>query len=236
MAAVLACGPRAALSHLSAALLWGLWKGNERKIEISIEGRRAVRQPGVVIRRRTGLRDVDFARNQGLPVTSPICTLIDIAPLLGDAMLDRAINHADRLELVDPDGLRAVITEAPPRRGIGRLRRLLDQQTFTLTDSTLERLFLPLAASADLPRPLTQQTVNGFRVDFFWPGLGLVVETDGLRYHRTPAEQARDRLRDQAHTAAGLTPLRFTHAQVRYEAEYVTATLARTGTRLRLKP
>jgi very-short-patch-repair endonuclease len=72
---------------------------------------------------------------------------------------------------------------------------------------------------------LTQQYVNGFRVDFFWPDLGLVVETDSLRYHRTPAQQARDRLRDQIHMASGLTPLRFTHAQIWYEPTHVEQTL-----------
>ncbi|HWN73114.1 MAG TPA: DUF559 domain-containing protein, partial [Solirubrobacterales bacterium] len=75
----------------------------------------------------------------------------------------------------------------------------------------------------------TGQWVNEFEVDFYWPDLGLVVETDGLRYHRTPAEQARDRLRDQAHTAAGLTPLRFTHEQVRYEPEHVLTVLRATA-------
>jgi very-short-patch-repair endonuclease len=78
---------------------------------------------------------------------------------------------------------------------------------------------------AGLPRPETREWVNAFEVDFYWPGLGLVVETDGLRYHRTPAQQARDRRRDQTHTAAGLTTLRFTHAQVRYEPDYVASTL-----------
>jgi very-short-patch-repair endonuclease len=68
--------------------------------------------------------------------------------------------------------------------------------------------------------------VNGFKVDFYWPELDLVVETDGLRYHRTAAQQATDRLRDQAPSATGLTPLRFTHAQVAFEAEWVRATLA----------
>jgi very-short-patch-repair endonuclease len=75
--------------------------------------------------------------------------------------------------------------------------------------------------------------VNGFRVDFYWPDLGLVVETDGLRYQRTPAEQALERLKDQIHTAAGLTPLRFTRAQVRYEPAYVRAVLAAVARRLR---
>jgi very-short-patch-repair endonuclease len=75
--------------------------------------------------------------------------------------------------------------------------------------------------------------VNEFRVDFYWPELGLVVETDGLRYHRTPAQQARDRERDQAHLAAGRTPLRFTHAQVRFEPDRVRATLGSVTRRLR---
>ena len=79
------------------------------------------------------------------------------------------------------------------------LRRMLDRRTFTLTDSHLERLMLPLIRRAGLGRPETGCLVNGFRVDFYWPDLGLVVETDGLRYHRTPAQQTRDRLRDQAH-------------------------------------
>ena len=80
---------------------------------------------------------------------------------------------------------------------------------------------------------MTQVWVNGFKVDFYWPELGLVVETDGLRYHRTPAEQAADRLRDQTHTAAGLTPLRFTRAQVRYEPAHVEAVLDKVARRLR---
>jgi very-short-patch-repair endonuclease len=109
---------------------------------------------------------------------------------------------------------------------------LLDLQTFTITDSELERRFLRLARAAGLPTPETQAWVNGFRVDFHWPRLGLVVETDGLRYHRTPAQQARDRLRDQAHTAAGLTALRFAGVQVRFEADQVQATLVAVAKRL----
>jgi very-short-patch-repair endonuclease len=113
----------------------------------------------------------------------------------------------------------------PPRPGLAKLRQTLDRRTFTLTDSELERLFLPLARRAGLPPPQTQARVNGFRVDFYWPELGLVVETDGLRYHRTPTQQAKDRVRDQKHIAAGLIPLRFTHAQIRVEKAHVHATL-----------
>lgn len=91
---------------------------------------------------------------------------------------------------------------------------------------------MPVASGAGLSRPLTGRYLHGFKVDFYWPGLGLVVETDGLRYHRTAAQQARDRKRDQAQAAAGLTPLRFTHAQVRFDASYVRATLAAVAQRL----
>jgi very-short-patch-repair endonuclease len=119
------------------------------------------------------------------------------------------------------------------RRGVAILRDTLDRRTFVLTDSELERRFLPIARRAGLPKPETQMMVNGFRVDFYWPELGLVVETDGLRYHRTPTQQAADRVRDQAHAAAGLTPLRFTHAQIAYEPGQVRETLGAVSGRLR---
>ena len=79
---------------------------------------------------------------------------------------------------------------------------------------------------------MTGRYVNGFKVDFCWPELGLIVETDGLRYHRTPAQQATDRRRDQAHAAAGLTVLRFTHAQVAFDPGHVKSTLAAVARRL----
>jgi very-short-patch-repair endonuclease len=156
-----------------------------------------------------------------------------MAPRLSEVDLERAINRADKLELITPERLRAELDEMPRVPGIARVRGLLDRWTFTLTDSELEQLFIPIALRARLPMPLTQQRVNGFRVDFYWPDLGLVVETDGLRYHRTPAAQARDRRRDQVNAAFGLTPLRFTHAQIRYAPAEVERTLALVARRLR---
>ncbi len=170
--------------------------------------------------------------HEGIPVTSPIRTLIDLATSLSRAALERAVNEADKRDLTTPEKLRAALETYTGEAGVARLRALLDRHTFRLSDSDLERRFRPLARSAGLPTPLTKQRVNGFEVDFFWPDLGLVVETDGLRYHRTPAEQARDRLRDQAHAAAGLTPLRFTHEQVRFEGDYVRVTLTAVVRRL----
>jgi very-short-patch-repair endonuclease len=164
--------------------------------------------------------------HKGIPVTSPICTLVDIAACADMDELEAAIGEADKRDLVHPEELRASLDGVIPRPGVGALRKVLDRRTFRLTDSALERRFLPLVRAAGLSAPQTGARVNGFKVDFYWPDLGLVVETDGLRYHRTPTQQARDRLRDQTHSAAGLTPLRFTHAQVRFEPDRVQATLA----------
>jgi very-short-patch-repair endonuclease len=120
----------------------------------------------------------------------------------------------------------------PRRAGRKPLRETIDRRTFRFTRSGLERAFIPLALSAGLSRPETRVMVNGFEVDFFWPDLGLVVETDSLTYHRTAQAQAKDRLRDQAHIAAGLTPLRLTHSQIRYEPGYVRAMLTTVARRL----
>jgi very-short-patch-repair endonuclease len=158
-------------------------------------------------------------------VTAPGRTLIDLATLLKPNRLEEAVNEADKLGLIDPELLRRLVNERARIAGVPALRSVLDRRTFQLTDSELERRFLRLVRRAGLPPPRTRQRVNGYRVDFHWPEVGLVVETDGLRYHRTPGQQAKDRIRDQAHTAAGLTPVRFTHAQVRYEPEHVVATL-----------
>lgn len=163
-------------------------------------------------------------------MTDVVSTLVDLASCLPGGRLERAVNEADRLDLVDPELLRAEVEPLPRRPGLARLRAMLDRHTFT--DSGLEKRFLELAQAVGLPSPETQAEVNGFRVDFFWRELGLVVETDGLRYHRTPAQQAKDRRRDQAHAAAGLTAIRFAEAQIRNEPERVQATLAAVAGRL----
>lgn len=232
-AAVLSCGPGAALSHGSAASLWGLRALGLRDIEVSVPipgGRGPI---GVTVHRRATLAADDVTRHDGIPVTTPICTLIDIAVRLEPDKLEAAVNEADKRDLTDPERLRAALDSTPRRPGVKPLRTLLDRRTFTLTDSELERRFLPLARKAGLVAPQTGLYVNGYKVDFYWPDLGLVVETDGLRYHRTPAQQAQDRVRDQTHTAAGVTPLRFTRAQVMFTPGHVCTTLAAVARRLR---
>jgi very-short-patch-repair endonuclease len=232
MAAVLACGDGSVLSHGSAAALWRIGRERRGLVEVSVLGTVPRRRKGLLVHRRTRLKAPDIGVHEGVPVTSPVQSLIDLAAQLGRRATERAVNEADIRELVDPPTLRAALDRHPGEPGVDILRTLLDRRTFRFTRTELERWFIPLAAEAGLPVPLTAQWVNGFEVDFYWPGLGLVVETDGLRYHRTPAEQARDRVRDQTHTAAGLSQLRFTHEQIRYEPDYVRSILRRTVDRI----
>lgn len=231
MAAVIACGAGAVLSHSSAAALWRMGPEKSGLVELSLPSLSRRCRPGLRIHQRPALKALDVTAEYGIPVTTPIQTLIDMTLRLDRPGIERMINEADKYNLAHPPGIRRALDERPGEPGVAQLRQILDRRTFRLTKEELERRFLPLAAKAGLPVPLTGQSVNEFEVDFFWPDLGLVVETDGLRYHRTPAEQARDRLRDQAHTAAGLTQLRFTHEQVRYEPDYVQRILAQTASR-----
>jgi len=228
MTAVLACGEGAALSHRSAAALWRIGREAQARVDVSIRRRCKHRRPGIRAMSRPSLRDQDFTIREGIPVTSPTRTFLDLATELGAKALERAINEADKRDVIDPETLRAALGEHRGEPGVRPLRGLLDLHTFRLSDSELEVLFRPLAAAAGLPPPMTKATVNGFEVDFYWPDLGLVVETDGLKYHRTPISQTQDRLRDQTHTAAGLTQLRFSHRQVRYERRYVRRVLEQT--------
>jgi very-short-patch-repair endonuclease len=231
MAAVLGCGPEAVLSHESAAALWGI-RPAASGLEVSVVTGANRRPEGITVHRRPSLRPGEVTTHRGIPVTSPTRTLIDIAVRLDREQLEAAINQADKLDLCDPEELRSALDEAVGQPGVRVLRTILDRRTFTLTDSELERRFLRIVHALRLPKPETGVRVNGFKVDFYWRDLGLVVETDGLRFHRTPAQQGRDRVRDQVHTAAGLTSLRFTRAQVRFEHGYVGDTLAAVVRRL----
>lgn len=233
IAAVLSCGDQALLSHRSAAALWGIlrpFRGVD--VEVVVPRGRIRRRPGILVRQRgdtaSTLRAVD-----GIPVTDVLTTLVDLATCVSDALLLRAINQADHLDLIDAHELRSAIDSVPRRSGLVRLRSLLDEQGSGSADTLLELRFLRVVHAAGLPAPQLQAKVKGYRVDFHWPDLGLVVETDGPRDHRTPAQQSRDRKRDQTHAAAGLTALRFTEAQVRHEPERVQATLSAVAGRLR---
>jgi very-short-patch-repair endonuclease len=229
MAAVLSCGPRALLSHRGAAALWGLARATAG-IDIVVPVEVCRRRPGIKVHRRVELGPEVRRVVDGIPVTDPVTTLVDFAACAPEWQVEKAINEADRLDRVDPEALRAALGALPPRPGMACMRRLLGGGV--LTDTGLERKFLRLARAAGLPQPETQAQVNGYRVDFYWPDLGLIVEADGWRYHRTPGAQASDRRRDQAHMRAGLTALRFGESQIRHEPQRVKTTLSAVAARL----
>jgi hypothetical protein len=232
MTALLACGDSSLLSHRSAAALWRIGVEPEGTVDITVTRASRPRRRGVRARTRPSLPAADLTTHRRIPVTTPVRTLIDLATELAPNHLERAVNEADKRDLVDPDALRAALDHRRGEPGIRLLRTVLDKHTFRLSDTDLELLFRPIADAAGLPVPLTKHWVNDFEVDFFWPDLGLVVETDGWRYHRTPAAQTRDARRFQAHVASGLTALRFSHWQVKYEAAHVRRILERTRTHL----
>ena len=178
LAAVLACGDAAWLSGADAAALLEIRADRRRPwVEVTIRGPNRRRRPGILVHRTTTLTDRDVTVVDSIPVTGVVRTLIDIAPRLTLRQLERAVNDADGLGLIDPDSLRRELERAPRTHGAALLRRLLDRRTFSRTRSGLERDFLKIALRAGLPKPLTLQVVNGYEVDFYWPQLGLVVET-----------------------------------------------------------
>ena len=161
----------------------------------------------------------------GIPLTSPARTLVDLARARDRDRLEAAIGEADKRGVITPEALRGTLGDFPGVHGAGFLRHVLDRRTFVLTHTQLERYFLPIARRVGLGKPEGQQWINGYRVDFHWPDLRLIIETDGLTYHRTPAQQAKDLVRTNKHFTTGCWPLRFTHEQVRYEPAYVEQAL-----------
>ncbi len=136
MAAVLACGQGAVLSHRSAAELWGLGAGGS--VEVTVPPGRSPKRPGIRVHRR----ELDRAHVipwYEIPVTTPVRTLVDMASHLPRDHLERAVNEADRLDLIDPEALREALDGFVWQPGVGKLRTLLDRRTFTFTDSALER-------------------------------------------------------------------------------------------------
>jgi very-short-patch-repair endonuclease len=223
MAATLACGPDARLSHGSAAELWRIRRETSGPVDVSVPRTTLHQLDGIRLHRRAGHGVTLIVK--GIPVGDPVSVLIDLATCLPDDEVEDAVNEADRLDLVRTYRLRSALDDEPRRPGLGRLKRILDAQTFSRAQNALERRFLAIVRDAGLPAPDTQRRLERYRVDFFWPELGFVVETDSLRHHRTAAEQEVDLRRDQAHARAGLRTLRFTHSQVFHRPEHVRAVL-----------
>ena len=227
MAAVLAGGPGAVLSHASAAALWGIRPTSATRIDVTVRsaGGRAKR-PGLRIHRTPTLRADEITEEQAIRVTTPARTLLDLAATLPRRALERALDEAEIHELYDLASLDAMARTHAGERGARHLRRALDEDGDpTLTDSELEELMLALCEEHGLERPEPQAWVAGLRVDFLFAASRLVVETDGYRYHRTRRAFERDRERDAILARAGYRTLRFTHRQLTREPAMVAATL-----------
>lgn len=221
VAAVLAYGEHAAVSHAHAAELLGVGPEASGPIEISLPGK-AGSHPGI---RRHQRKALQTTKRHRIRVTTVTQTLVDMASRLDRDGIEAMIGQADQRRLTNPEKLRKQLDRMPRQPGLGLLKRTLDRRAFVMTHSETERRFVPLAFAAGFPKPLTQRYVGTNRVDFIWPQLNLVVEVDGLTYHRTAAQQAKDIVRAHEAASRGLITHRFTHEHVRYEPDYVVRTL-----------
>jgi len=156
MAAVLACGEGATLSHRSAAALWAIGREKPGLIDISLMRRTRLQRAGLRVRARPTLAGGDVVRQNGIPVTTVARTVVDLASEVGPTTVERAINEADKHGLIDPETLRVKLNDYAGEPGVQLLRRLLDRHTFRLSDSDLEIVFRPIAASAALARVLAR--------------------------------------------------------------------------------
>jgi very-short-patch-repair endonuclease len=218
LAAVLACGPGAVLSHTAAAALWDLRASGSARIDVTVPSATTRRGPRGVAVHRTR-RPIESTIHDAIPVTTPMRTLADLADTATDRVLERALEQAEVLRLLDVAAIDAVAEAHPGRRGPARVRRLVRcYEPAPLTRSDLEDAFLALCRRHHLPRPAVNRRVQGMEVDFSWPAHRLVAEVDGFRYHGTRAAFERDRVRDATLTAAGWRVVRFTDRQVRRAA------------------
>ena len=224
LGAVLALGPTAVLSHRSAAALWEVRPTASTRVEVTVPGRARRRRDGLVIHLTRVLPEAHRTVRDGTPVTTVARTLVDLADVLATGGLRRAIERAERQELLDMAALHDVIERCQGRRGLRRLVPLLaGYEPAPPVRSELERLFLELCEAHELPRPLVNAVVAGYEVDASWPQARVAVELDGDAYHRTKADRRRDRARDLALSLAGYVVLRFDFWQVSGQGDAVAA-------------
>jgi hypothetical protein len=222
MAAVLACGPDAVLSHRSAAVLWGLLEGSPTRVDVIVPRQRGGRD-GVRLHTNTLPPDERTVR-AGIPVTTVARTLLDLAAVLDAHELDRALERAEALRLADHTPLVALIERHRGRRGTANLKAAISEGLRpAITKSELERRFLSFVETAGLPRPQTNVwlKIGGewLEVDCAWPEQRVIVELDSRAYHQTTAAFEQDRKRDRKLQAAGWRPIRVTDRALREEAE-----------------
>jgi len=232
MAAVMACGPGAVLSHLSAATLWALRAVDPVTIDVTVPRRNVRSHAGIRVHRPCRLDSMDATHCRGIPVTSVSRTLIDLAAMLATRSVERALDEAEFLKLLDEGALGEALERNHGRPGAKRLRRVLRRHEpgSTRTRTPLEEAFYVLVAGTTLPQPEVNATVGPLTVDFLWREHGLVVETDGGASHDRAAQREEDSRRDAVVAAAGYETRRFTWHQVhRRPAEVMAVLEARLG-------
>lgn len=207
-AAVLACGPRAVLSHGSAMTLWGFWKHWDEPFEVALAVDR--RPAGLRLHRCSTLLRRDVSTHHGIGVTSPARTLLDMAPRVKPRALTRLINEARLAKLLSLEDLADVVDRNPSHPGAQRIRPHLDNPQ-NPTRSTGEDDFPAFCRRYDLPTPQMNAVVHGFEVDAYFPEKRLIVELDGWPYHRGRRSFESDRDRDATMLMHGIPTVRITY-------------------------
>jgi hypothetical protein len=227
MAAVLACGPSAVLSHRDAAALWAIRQCRRTKVDVTA-ARSARPRPGIDVHRVRRLHPDDVTVHDGLPVTTVARTLLDLAEVVRPREIERAFDEAERLRLLDLVALEAVCGRAHGRHGLKVLRPLLDDRRPSLVDtrSPLERRFLPFCHEHGVPLPAVNVAIGEFTVDALWSKQRLIVELDSYEFHgKTRAAFERDRARDAALLLAGYRVVRVTWRRLERKPEQVAGEL-----------
>jgi very-short-patch-repair endonuclease len=225
MAATLAVGEGALLSHYPAAVLWGLRPPLNGPIDVTVPGRETRDRDGIRTHTVTHLHPEDATRHHGIPVTSPARTLLDLATQVSAKHLSRATDEARVHRLLTDHSLNEQFHRYPHHRGAAALSNAL-QTDPKLTRSEAERRFLELVRAARLPEPEVNAQLGPYEVDFLWRDQNLVVEVDGYAFHSSRSSFERDRRRDAELAAMQIRVSRCTWHQIQAEPEALVATLA----------
>ena len=222
MAAVLACGDGAVLSHRSAAALLGLRPDGRSSVDVIAAGRGRRSRRGITLHSASGLKSGDHGTCDGIPVTSVPRTLLDLAAVVDARQLERAFEAAERMRLLDMRALHELAHRSRGHHGLGAFRRLIDHlHDVPETATELERRFIDLCDNHALPRPACNVALEGFVVDALWPHARLVAELDSFGFHRTRAMFESDRARDATLQLAGYRVLRITSRRMEHDADRV---------------
>jgi very-short-patch-repair endonuclease len=234
MAAVLFRGRGALISYQSAVWLWGLEPKLEIPVHVSVRWRGHA-QDAIGLHHCPALRDDDIAETERLPVTGVPRTLLDYASQAKRYRLERAIDRADRLELLDLAAIDLITEEVRGHRGRGPLRRaMVIYREKGFTRSGGEKRMLAALADAGVRRPAVNNFIEGHELDFFWEQERFAVELDSWEHHRGRGSFEEDRKRQEELAMAGIETIRITGTRLKREPGKVAMRVAAHLERRRL--